>query len=45
MAKPNVRERLLDAGVEAVAILDGKVEHAVLMELLTDGGSGTLMHR
>jgi acetylglutamate kinase len=35
----------LDAGVEAVAILDGKVEHAVLMELLTDGGSGTLMHR
>jgi len=35
----------LDAGVEAVAILDGKVEHAVLMELLTDAGSGTLMHR
>jgi acetylglutamate kinase len=35
----------LDAGVEAVAILDGKVEHAVLMELLTDGGAGTLMHR
>jgi len=26
----------LDAGVEAVVILDGKVEHAVLMELLTD---------
>jgi acetylglutamate kinase len=25
----------LDAGVEAVVILDGKVEHAVLMELLT----------
>jgi acetylglutamate kinase len=35
----------LDAGVEGVVILDGKVEHAVLMELLTDAGAGTLMHR
>jgi acetylglutamate kinase len=35
----------LDAGVEAVVILDGKVEHAVLMELLTDAGAGTLVHR
>ena len=35
----------LDAGVEAVVILDGKVEHAVLLELLTDLGAGTLMHR
>ena len=35
----------LEAGVEGVVILDGKVEHAVLMELLTDGGAGTLMHR
>ncbi len=35
----------LEAGVEAVVILDGKVEHAVLIELLTDAGSGTLMHR
>jgi acetylglutamate kinase len=35
----------LDAGVEAVVILDGKVEHAVLIELLTDAGAGTLMHR
>jgi len=26
-------------------ILDGKVEHAVLMELLTDAGAGTLMRR
>src|ERR1043165_293220 len=34
-----------DAGVEAVVILDGKVEHAVLMELLTDAGAGTLMRR
>jgi acetylglutamate kinase len=28
-----------------VVILDGKVEHAVLIELLTDAGSGTLLHR
>src|SRR5882762_3295975 len=35
----------LEAGVEGVVILDGKVEHAVLIELLTDAGSGTLMHR
>ena len=35
----------LEQGVEGVVILDGKVEHAVLMELLTDAGAGTLMHR
>jgi len=28
-----------------VVILDGKVEHAVLIELFTDAGAGTLMHR
>jgi len=35
----------LDRGVEAVVILDGKVPHAVLLELLTDHGAGTLIHR
>jgi acetylglutamate kinase len=35
----------LDAGVEGVVILDGKVPHAVLLELLTDHGAGTLMMR
>lgn len=35
----------LEAGVEGVVILDGKVPHAVLLELLTDLGAGTLMHR
>ena len=35
----------LEAGVEGVVILDGQQEHAVLIELLTDAGSGTLMHR
>ena len=33
----------LEAGVEGVVILDGKVEHAVLLELLTDHGAGTLI--
>jgi len=28
-----------------VVILDGKVEHAVLLELLTDLGAGTLLTR
>jgi acetylglutamate kinase len=28
-----------------VVILDGKVPHAVLLELLTDHGAGTLMMR
>jgi len=35
----------LDQGVEGVVIMDGKVPHAVLVELLTDHGLGTLMHR
>jgi len=35
----------LESGVEGVVILDGKTEHAVLLELLTDHGAGTLIHR
>jgi acetylglutamate kinase len=35
----------LDQGVEAVVIVDGKVPHVVLLELLTDHGAGTLIHR
>jgi acetylglutamate kinase len=34
----------LDQGVEGVVILDGKVPHAVLLELFTELGSGTLIH-
>ncbi|RVU18776.1 acetylglutamate kinase [Methylobacterium oryzihabitans] len=33
----------LEQGVEAVVILDGKVPHAVLLELFTDYGAGTLI--
>ena len=32
------------AGVEGVVILDGKVPHAVLLELFTELGAGTLIH-
>jgi len=35
----------LEQGVDGVVILDGKVQHAVLLELLTDHGAGTLIHR
>ena len=35
----------IEHGVEGVVIIDGKVEHAVLLELLTDHGAGTLIHR
>ena len=35
----------LERGVEGVVILDGKVPHAVLIELLTDYGAGTLITR
>jgi len=34
----------LDRGVEGVVILDGKVPHAVLLELFTALGAGTLIH-
>ena len=35
----------IEQGVEGVVILDGKQPHAVLVELLTDGGAGTLITR
>ena len=35
----------LERGVEAVVILDGKVPHAVLLELFTELGAGTLFRR
>lgn len=35
----------IEAGVEGVVILDGKVPHSVLLELLTDHGAGTLIKR
>src|ERR1700734_177137 len=35
----------VERGVEGVVILDGKIPHAVLIELLTDHGAGTLIMR
>ncbi len=34
----------LERGVEGVVILDGKIQHAVLLELFTELGAGTLIH-
>jgi len=35
----------LKGGVSSVHIIDGRVEHAILLELFTDQGVGTLLHR
>jgi acetylglutamate kinase len=36
---------VVEAGVEAVVIINGRVAHSVLLELLTDHGAGTLVGR
>jgi acetylglutamate kinase len=43
---PKIRCALdaVQAGVKAAHIIDGRVEHAVLLELFTDEGVGTLLH-
>ncbi len=35
----------LEQGVRGVVILDGKVPHAVLLELFTEHGAGTMIHQ
>ncbi len=35
----------VDAGTESACVIDGRVPHAVLLELLTDEGVGTLIKR
>lgn len=44
---PKVRCALsaVNSGVRAAHIIDGRVAHAVLLELFTDAGVGTLIHR
>ena len=37
--------RALGAGVKNVVIMDGRVPHSILMELLTDEGAGTWIRR
>jgi len=36
---------VVEAGVDAVVIINGKVPHAVLIELFTEHGAGTLIER
>jgi acetylglutamate kinase len=36
---------VVEAGVEAVVIINGRVAHSVILELLTDHGAGTLVGR
>ncbi|MBM3534230.1 MAG: acetylglutamate kinase [Alphaproteobacteria bacterium] len=44
---PKIETCLLavDGGVEAAVILDGRVPHAQLLEIFTEGGAGTLIRR
>jgi acetylglutamate kinase len=35
----------LDAGVASAHIIDGRIEHALLLEIFTDRGVGTLITR
>jgi acetylglutamate kinase len=35
----------IDGGVEAAVILDGRVPHAILLELFATGGAGTIIRR
>jgi acetylglutamate kinase len=37
--------RAVEAGVERVHIVDGRIRHAILLEIFTDGGVGTLIAR
>ncbi|HKY90286.1 MAG TPA: acetylglutamate kinase, partial [Nevskiaceae bacterium] len=43
---PKVRYALdaVNSGVKSAVIIDGRVEHSVLLELFTDAGIGTLIH-
>jgi acetylglutamate kinase len=35
----------VESGVDAAVILDGRVPHAILLEIFTKQGAGTLVHR
>jgi acetylglutamate kinase len=43
---PKVRYALdaVNSGVKSAVIIDGRIEHSVLLELFTDAGIGTLIH-
>ena len=35
----------VESGVDAAVILDGRVPHAILIEMFTRKGAGTLVHK
>ncbi len=37
--------KAVDAGVEAAVVIDGRVPHAILLEIFTAGGAGTMIRR
>ena len=41
LPKAAAARRALEAGVSSAHVIDGRVEHAVLLEILTDAGCGT----
>jgi acetylglutamate kinase len=45
LPKINCALDAVHSGVNTVQIIDGRVEHAVLLEVLTDAGVGTLIKR
>ena len=45
LPKVNCAVDALQSGVQTAHIIDGRVEHAVLLELFTDEGIGTLISR
>jgi acetylglutamate kinase len=44
LPKINVALEAVQAGVHSAHIVDGRVPHAVLLEIFTDRGVGTLIH-
>jgi len=43
--KVNTCLHAVGGNVEGAVIIDGRVEHAILIELFTEGGAGTLIKR
>lgn len=44
LPKINCAREVVSSGVKTAHIIDGRVQHAVLLELFTDKGIGTLLH-
>ncbi|GJL82664.1 MAG: acetylglutamate kinase [marine bacterium B5-7] len=44
LPKVNCAQDAVRAGVKSAVVIDGRIEHAILLELFTDRGVGTLFH-